>query len=256
MKVAVVDHVLSSQEQEIYSTTSLDQNSIEFDFRTDRNNYVDLRQTYLVLKLKLFKGRGFDTYKATEKKEHKKDTVFTETRDDDVEFIEEVWGVPHITHVKTILNSIPSNAEKFINNHQIYNSNGLYAHKSHISNNFKSTLSDYQGVLHCEGYDYQEDPENLLESHFFTRRMNLYSRSDGFILCGKLGIDFLTTSELLYRNIKVRIRLIRTRLNFYMISDNPNVSSGIVDCSLYTRGVMLEEDYHKKMFQLAYAPVE
>ena len=77
------------------------------------------------------------------------------------------------------------------------------------------------------------------------------------MLYGKLGIDFLTTSELLYPNMKVRIRLIRARPNFYMISENPNVSLGIVDCSLYTRRVMLKEDYHKnRMSQLAYAPVE
>ena len=42
-----------------------------------------------------------------------------------------------------------------------------------------------------------------------------------------------------------------------MISEIPNVGLGIVDCSLYTRRVMLKEGYHKKrMFQLAYAPVE
>ena len=42
-----------------------------------------------------------------------------------------------------------------------------------------------------------------------------------------------------------------------MISENPNVSLGNVDCSLYTRRIMLKEDYHKKrMSQLAYAPVE
>ena len=77
------------------------------------------------------------------------------------------------------------------------------------------------------------------------------------MLYGKLGIDFLTTSELLYPNMKVRTRLIRARRNFYMIRENPNVSSGIVDCSLYTRCVMLNEDYRKKgMSQLAYAPVE
>ena len=258
VKVPVVDDVLSSHEQEIYPTTSLDENSIEFEFQTDRNVYVDLRQTYLALKIKLVKGRGFDTYKTTEKKkEHKHDAVFTETGDDDVEFIEEDEAVPHITHVNNILHSIFSNAELYINNHQIYNLKGLYAHKSHISNNFKSTLSDYKGVLHCEGYDYEEDPENLVEGPFFTRRMKLYSRPDGFMLYGKLGIDFLTTSELLYPNMKVRIRLIRARPNFYMISENPNVSLGIVDCSLYTRRVMLKEDYHKKrMSQLAYAPVE
>ena len=88
MKVPVVDDVLFSHEHEIYPTTSLDENSIEFEFQTDRNVYVDLRQTYLPLKIKLVKGRGFNSYKTTEKKkEHKEDAVFTETGDDDVEFI-------------------------------------------------------------------------------------------------------------------------------------------------------------------------
>ena len=76
--------------------------------------------------------------------------------------------------------------------------------------------------------------------------MKLYSRPDNLMLYGKLGIDFLTTSELLYLNMKVRIRLIRAQPNFYMISENPNVSLGIMNCSLYTRRVMLKEDYHKK----------
>ena len=57
--------------------------------------------------------------------------------------------------------------------------------------------------------------------------------------------------------MKIRIRLIRARPYFYTISENPNVSLGIVDCSLYTRRVMLKEDHHKKRrSQLAYAPVE
>ena len=252
VKVPVVDTVLSSYEQEIYPTTSLHEKSIEFEFQTDRNVYVDLRQTYLALNIKLVKGRGFGTYKTTEKKkENKEDVVFTETGEDDHEYIEEDKGVPYIAHVNNILHSIVSIADLYINNHQIYNSNGLYSHKSHFSNNFKSTLTDYKGVLHCEGYDYEEDPEKLLEGPFFTRR-KLYSRPDGFMLYGKLSIDFLTTSELLYPNMKIRIRLIRARPSFYTINENPNVSLGIVDCSLYTRRVMLKENYHKKrMSQLA-----
>ena len=118
-------------------------------------------------------------------------------------------------------------------------------------------MTDYNEVSPCEGYDYEEDPENLLEVPIFTRRMKLYSRHDGFMLYGKLGIEFLTTSELLYPNMKVRIRLIRARPIFNMISEKPNVSLGIVDCCLYTRRVMLKEDYHeKRMSQIAYAPVK
>ena len=156
--------------------------------------------------------------------------------------------------MNNILHSIFSKAELYNNNHQIYNSNGPYAHKYHISNNFKSTLTDYNGVLHCEGYDYEEVLENFHEGPFFTRRMKLYSRPDGFMLYGKLGIDFLTTSELLNPDTKVRMRLIRLRPIFYMISEYPNVSLGIVDCSLYTRRVMLKEDYHKKNVSTSLCP--
>ena len=148
----------------------------------------------------------------------------------------------------------------YINNQQIYNSNGLYAHKSYISNNFKAAISEYKGVLHCEGYEFEQDLEDIanpLPDPFFTSRMKLLSRPDGFMLYGKLGIDFFSTSELLYPNMKIRLRLFRARPNFYMISDNPNVSFGNVDCSLYTRRIALKDDYHKKrMDVVAYAPVE
>ena len=61
-KVPIVDDVLSSHERKIYPTTSLDENCIEFEFQTDRNYYVDLRQSFLALKIKVVKGRGYDTY--------------------------------------------------------------------------------------------------------------------------------------------------------------------------------------------------
>ena len=77
------------------------------------------------------------------------------------------------------------------------------------------------------------------------------------MLYGKLGNDFFSTSELLYPNMKISLRLMRARLKFYMISDNPNVSLEIVDCSLYSRRIALKDAYHKKrMDMLAYVPVE
>ena len=42
-RVPVVDNVLSSHEQEFYATTSLDENSFEFEFQTDRNIYLGLQ---------------------------------------------------------------------------------------------------------------------------------------------------------------------------------------------------------------------
>ena len=124
-KVPIVDNVLSFHEQEIYPTTSLDENCIEFEFQTDRNYYVDLRQSFLALKLKFVKGRGYDTYESKEKKKEQKDesVIFTETGTDDEEEEE-------VTYLNNIMHSIFSNVEVYIRNQQIYNSNGLFAHKS------------------------------------------------------------------------------------------------------------------------------
>ena len=197
---------------------------------------------------------SYDTYEVKEKKkEHKNESVvFTEAGPDDDE-----EDFARVTYVNNIMHSIFSNVEVYIKNQQVYNSNGLYAHKSYVSNKLKGAVTEYKGVLHCEGYDYGQDPEDItnpLPEPFFTRRMKLLSRPDGFMLFGKLGIDFFSTSELLCPNLKIRLRLIRARPSFYTISANPNVSLGIVDCSLYTRCIALEDDYHKKrMDMLAYA---
>ena len=99
--------------------------------------------------------------------------------------------------------------------------------------------------------------EAPLSEPFSTRRIKMLSRPDGFMLYGNLRVDFFSNSELLYPNMKISLRLIRASPNFYMISDNPNVSLGIVDCSLYTRRIDLKVDYHKKRKDmLAYTPLE
>ena len=77
------------------------------------------------------------------------------------------------------------------------------------------------------------------------------------MLHAKLQVDFFFTSELLYQNMIIRLQLIRARPDFHMISDNPNVGLGIVDCSIYTRRKPLKDDYDRKpMDMLAYTLVE
>ena len=79
-----------------------------------------------------------------------------------------------------------------------------------------------------------------------TTRKKKLGRPEGFVLCGKLGVDFFSSCGLLYSNLNIRLRLIRARPVFYMISDNPNVSHGFVHCSLYIRRNALRDDYHRK----------
>ena len=145
-KVPVVGVVLSSNERKICPTTSLYENCIEFEFQTDRNDYVDLKRTYLALKLKLIRCRGYEFYNSKEvKKEHRE-----EAKAEEEETAEEEAPVPLVTHVNKNLHSIFSNVELYINIQQFYNSNGLYAHKSHISNNFTGARFEYKGFLHCK----------------------------------------------------------------------------------------------------------
>ena len=87
----------------------------QFEFQTDRNNYVDLRQTYLALKLKLVRGRGYETYNSKEiKKEHKE-----EANAEEEETAAEEAPVFLVTNVDNNLHSIFSNVEVYINNQQI-----------------------------------------------------------------------------------------------------------------------------------------
>ena len=48
----------------------MDESSIEFEFETDRNPFLEMRDTHLSLKLQLFKGKLLDAFKK-EKAEHK-----------------------------------------------------------------------------------------------------------------------------------------------------------------------------------------
>ena len=79
-KIPAVDDVLSSQEQEIYHPTSLDEKCIEFELQTDRHYYVDLRQKYLALKLKLVRGHDYETYNSKEVKKELKEDAETDEK--------------------------------------------------------------------------------------------------------------------------------------------------------------------------------
>ena len=52
---------------------------------------------------------------------------------------------------------------------------------------------------------------------FFSRTMEILSRTEGFFLYGNLGVDFFSISELLYINTIFRVRLTRPIPLFYII---------------------------------------
>ena len=62
-------------------------------------------------------------------------------------------------------------------------------------------------------------------------------RPDGFMLYGKLGVNFFSTTDMVYLNTKVRLQLIRARPSYYQISDNPSVTHGTVN--FFTHVILL-----------------
>ena len=78
--------------------------------------------------------------------------------------------------------------EVYINKQQIYNSNGLYLHKSYFSIIFKVTKSEYKSILNCDGYDFGDFFDDLmakpLSDLLFTMKLKMLIRPDRFMLYG------------------------------------------------------------------------
>ena len=91
-------------------------------------------------------------------------------------------------------------------------------HKSYISNNLKGAFPEYKRILHCEGYIYNECPSKFMEppssEPFLSKRMKTLTGLHGFMLYAILGVDFFSTSELLYPMLRNRLPVTRARPNF------------------------------------------
>ena len=109
-----METIISSYTQEVFHSTSLDESSIDFEFETDRNLYLDMGDTHLSLKLQLFKGRLYDAFKkekAVQKAKSEEDSA------------EEPQT--YLTYVSNILHSLFSSCEVNFNNTLFYNANGF-----------------------------------------------------------------------------------------------------------------------------------
>ena len=85
--------------------------------------------------------------------------------------------------------------------------------------------------------------EAPLSEPYFSRRINILSRPDGFMLSFKLGVDFSSTSKLLYPKMKNWLQLLGIGSSFWMKSDKLFVNLRIVDSSLYTRRIALGDGF-------------
>ena len=78
-----------------------------------------------------------------------------------------------LTHVKNLLHSLFSNCAVYLNNQQVYNSNGLYSHKALIFNKFNASTMNNERIVACHGYKFEKDPSYYEKSPFIDREEEL-----------------------------------------------------------------------------------
>ena len=128
-------------------------------------------------------------------------------------------------------------------------------HNALISNEFNASTRNNDGILACHGYEFEKESSDFDKNPFMDREEELLLKN-GTSYYSKLAIDLFQCEKLLLPNTKVRLKLIRGRPKFYTISYNPHVSLEVLDCSLFTRRVVVNEVYHQTIkYQLTHQPV-
>ena len=217
-KVSVLEQIQWSNEQQTFPTNSLNEASIDFQLETDRNIFIDLQEIYLLLKIRMKNG------------------LQMMGADDEAAF------------VNNILHSLFSNCEVYFNNEQVYSSNGLYAHKALISTEFSGTKGVKESISYCHGYEYEPEPGDFQSAPIAGRFLDASSAIQTYY--GKLAVDLFTCDKLLIPNTNVRIRLIRSRPNFYTLGKvEDNIHAEIVEASLFSRQVAVEEKCLRNIHQ-------
>ena len=119
-KLQLVYDALSSNEQKIYPTASMDKKCIELEFQTVRNYYADLRQLLCALKLKTNKARGEKIQYIIEvEKEQKLQSIGDREEDTAVNKVDDDLSVLLVSHMHNIFQSNFPNFEVYINKQQI-----------------------------------------------------------------------------------------------------------------------------------------
>ena len=99
-KLPVLERIFSSYTQEVFPSYSVDESSFEFDFETDRNIYLDMRDIHLSFMLQVIEGKFFDAFNK-EKAGHKAKSE--EDSDEEPQ--------TYLVYVSNLLHSLFSNCE-------------------------------------------------------------------------------------------------------------------------------------------------
>ena len=166
-KAPVLEPILWSNVQQTFPVNSFNEASIDFQFETDRNVFLHLYDTFLSLKFQLVTDGNQSVVEA--------DNTFM---------------------VNDIMHSLFPNLEVYFNNEQVYSSNGLYAQKSFLSNEFSGTQGTKDSISVCQVYLYEEQPNDVDDEAFNERKK---TRTQEETNCyGRLHADIFTSDKLLF----------------------------------------------------------
>ena len=114
-KLTILDPIITSNVQECLCQSSSDESSVEFNFQSDLNNFIDLQEIYLKVTVHFKKPLEFG---------HAKPELNKSTDKHD-----------ETTFVNNLMHSLFKNAELCFNGTQVYSSNDLYAQSFYIKRN-------------------------------------------------------------------------------------------------------------------------
>ena len=202
-----------------------------------------MRDIHFQIKVGLQKGRLFDDFRKND--EHgKPDMGFSFTYND----------LHYLIHVNNILHSLISNCEVYLNNQKW--TTQMVSMDTRLQ--FPVKLMLQRKVMRVFWLVMDTNLKKKLSNHerspFIDREEELLLKN-GSTYYGKLAIDLFRREKLLLPNTKVRLKFIRARPNFCMISYNPQVSLNVLDCSLFTGRAVVNDAYHQTIkYQLTHQP--
>ena len=213
----------TSFEQKIGPVYAPNGPTLEFEVTGDRTNFIDLQNIYLEVKCKIVQANGdplrYHASNATERDTPK--------------------------FANNTLHSLFSDCSITANGIKISSANGYYAPKAFLETEFSSNREAKETWLKCQGYTFEEDPDDFT-TDVFNDRESETRRSTTLSFIGKVAADFFTCDKHLISGVTLRLTFLRSRPEFCLIYDNAtkDYKVSITQANLHVRKMTVTENVY------------
>jgi hypothetical protein len=207
--------------EKIQTTNSTDGPTVEFNFASETNVYIDPNHIFLHLQVKIVKKDGTDLEWHASDKTKQDNVIFT----------------------NNTLHSLFSNVTVYANDVQVWSANGLYAQKAYIETEWSHSAACKKSFVSCQGYEYAPTPEDFAA---FTTRLEQTKKSAVVHFYGPLAIDLFSCEGLFVSGTRFRIRMDRADSALALLSNQTvkQYMTVITEAELTIRRVELVQEYH------------